>query len=164
MLSLKSGISKGIVIAIVLSILIKILSFGLGVFWNSAQQFESILNIIGIDSWIGKPISYLVLLLFVWILGHLKPAAVVRRLFGTLLRKKEERKFLFCVRLKNVLNGYPVALVSKVYVEDGKTYYNVVYPNLGGMWTFPGVPAEDTERIRESVEEVLITSFSAGFL
>jgi hypothetical protein len=166
MLSLKSGISQGIVVVIVLGILVKILSFGLGIFWNSAGKFELILKSIGIDSLIGKPLSYLILILSVWILGHLKPAVIIKHLFGTLLKKREERKSLFCVRIKSVLNGYPIALVSKIYFDQksGKILYNVVFPNLGGMWTFIGVPAEDTERVEESVEEVLLTSFSSGFL
>lgn len=151
--------------AIVLSILFKILSFGLSVFWDLAQRFESVLKTMGVDSWIGQPISYLILILFVWFLGHVKPAAVLKRLFGALLKKKEERKFLFCVRIKSILNGYPIGLVSKVYLDnENRVVYNVVFPNLGGMWTFPGVPEEDTERIQESVEEILLTSFSAGFL
>jgi hypothetical protein len=54
------------------------------------------------------------------------------------------------------------ALKSAVETDSNKG--SAVALDLGGMWTFMGVPAEDTERAEESVEEVLNTSFSAGFL
>src|SRR3989344_1464150 len=160
--SLKSGFAKGIPTAIVLSIFFGIISLAFVQFFKAALFLESVFGLFGIESVVLKPISYAAVLLFVWLLG-VKSTAVIKWFFGKILKKKEDRKFLFCVRLKNVLNGYPRALVSKVFIKEGKVYYNVVFPNLGGMWTFP-VPAEDTERAEESVEEVLLTSFSVGFL
>lgn len=163
MFSFKAGLGKGVAVAIVLGIVFGIASLGLKQFFNAAGFFEYFLGIFGLKYWVVKPLSYLLILILIWVLG-LKSSTAIKWIFGKLLKKKEDRKFLFCVRIKNILNGYPPALVSKVYVEKGKVYYNVVFPNLGGMWTFIGVPAEDTERIEESAEEILITSFSAGFL
>lgn len=162
--SLKSGFGKGIPTAIVLSIVFGMVSLGLSQFFKAAGFLESVTGFIGVSSWFLKPLSYIFVLFLIWLLG-IKSTAVIKWFFGKILKKKEERKFLFCVRIKSVLNGYPVGLVSKVYLDEkNKLVYNVVFPNLGGMWTFMGVPAEDAERVEESVEEVLLTSFSAGFL
>ena len=165
MASLKAGFGKGIPTAIVLSVIFGVVSLGLSQFFKAAWFLESLFNFFGVQSWILKPISFIAVLFFIWLLG-IKSTAGIKWIFGKILKKKDERKFLFCVRIKSVLNGYPLGLVSKVYFDDKreKLVYNVVFPNLGGMWTFIGVPAEDTERAEESVEEVLLTSFSAGFL
>ena len=165
MTSLKAGFGRGVPTAIVLSIMFGMISLGFSQFFKAAELLESFLNLFGIQSWILKPVSYIAVLVFVWLLG-IKSTAGIKWIFGKILKKKDERKFLFCVRIKTVLNGYPIGLVSKVYFDEekNKLVYNVVFPNLGGMWTFIGVPAEDTERVTESVEEVLLTSFSAGFL
>lgn len=162
--SLKSGFGRGIPTAIVLSIVFGMVSLGISQFFKAAGLLESLLNFTGVSYWFLKPISYLFVLILIWFLG-IKSTNGIKWVFGKILKKKEERKFLFCVRIKSVLSGYPVGLVSKVYLDEkNKLIYNIVFPNLGGMWTFIGVPAEDTERVSESVEEVLLTSFSAGFL
>lgn len=163
--SLKSGFGKGIPTAIVLSIIFGMISLGLSQFFKVAGFLESLLSFTPISPRIFKPISYVFVLALIWLLG-IKSTVAIKWFFGKIFKRKEERKFLFCVRIKRVLDGYPIGLVSKVYFDENKNkvVYNVVFPNLGGMWTFIGVPAEDTERVDESVEEVLLTSFSAGFL
>lgn len=164
--SLKAGFGKGIPTAIVLGIIFGAISFAFSQFFKAARFFESLLGLAGIEyAWVVKPVSYIAILVFVWLLG-IKSTAGIKWIFGKILKKKEERKFLFCVRIRSVLNGYPIGLVSKVYFDENreKLVYNIVFPNLGGMWTFIAVPAEDTIRAEESVEEVLLTSFSAGFL
>lgn len=165
MASIKAGFGKGIAVAIVLSIFLGAISLALSQFFRVAGLLELLIDFLGVKFWISKTISYIVLIIFIWALG-IKSSSGIKWIFGKLLKKKEDRKFLFCVRIKSVLNGYPIGLVSKVYFDDKKErmVYNVVFPNLGGMWTFIGVPVEDTERAEESVEEVLLTSFSAGFL
>ena len=170
--SLKSGFAKGIPTAIVLSIVFWIFSFAFTQFFRVAGFLESLFDFLGVQHWIWnffgirywvlKPISYVVILIFVWLLG-IKSTSGIKWFFTKIFKKKEDRKWLFCVRAKSIMNGYPAGLVSKVFIKNGEVYYNVVYPNLGGMWTFP-VPAEDTERAEESVEEVLLTTFSVGFL
>lgn len=166
MFSLKSRFGKGIAVFIVLSIIGGILWIGISQFLRAAGVFEAFLIKIGFESWIVKPISYFVIIVLIWVLGHINLASAIKWFFGNLAKKKaKERKFLFCVRLPSVLNGYPVALVSRVYSNDeGKLVYNIVFPNLGGMWTFIEVPAEDTIRDKRSAEEILLTSLSAGFL
>lgn len=165
MSSLKPRFGKGIAVFVVLSIIGGILWIGISQFLKVAGIFEMFLISMGLESWIVKPVSYFVIIVLIWSLGHLNLASATKWMFTRLVKKKtEERKFLFCVRIKSVLNGYPVALVSKVYQKRGKLVYNIVYPNLGGMWTFISVPAEDTERVEEGVEEIVLTSFSAGFL
>lgn len=166
MSSLKAKFGKGITVFVVLSIIGGIIWLGISQFLRAAGIFEVFLIKIGFESWTVKPISYFIIIVLIWALGHINLTSVAKWFFGNLAKKKaKERKFLFCVRLKNVLNGYPIALVSRVYSNDeGKLVYNIVFPNLGGMWTFIGVPAEDTERTQESAEEILLTSFSAGFL
>lgn len=163
--SFKAHFGKGVAVAIVLGIVFGIASLGLQQFFNAAGFLVYFIGIFGFKSWVIKPISYIVILVLIWMLG-LKSSDGIKWIFGKLLKKKEDRKFLFCVRIPNVLSGYPVGLVSKVYFDKkkDKIVYNIVFPNLGGMWTFICVPAEDTERAEESVEEVLLTSFSAGFL
>lgn len=164
--SLKAGFSKGIPTAIVLGIIFGAVSLAFSQFFKAARFFESVLSLVGVEYiWVVKPISYIAILVFIWFLG-IKSTTGIKWIFGKILKKKDERKFLFCVRIPGILNGYPIGLVSKVYFDEkkAKTVYNVVFPNLGGMWTFIGVLAEDTERAEESVEEVLLTSFSAGFL
>jgi len=163
--SFKAHFGKGVALLIVFGIVFGIASLGLKQFFNAAGFLVYLFGIFGFKSWTIKPISYFVILVCVWILG-IKSSDGIKWIFGKLLKKKEDRKFLFCVRIKSVLNGYPIGLVSKVYFDEKKegVVYNIVFPNLGGMWTFIGVPAEDTERAEESVEEVLLTSFSAGFL
>ena len=165
MSSFKLDFGKGVATAIVLGIVFGIISLGFSQFFKAAGFLESFFIFTGVSSWILKPISYFVVLVLIWLLG-IKSTTGIKWIFGKFLKKKEERKFLFCVRIKSVLNGYPIGLVSRIYFEEKrkKTVYNVVFPNLGGMWTFIGVPIEDTERVEESVEEVLLTSFSAGFL
>lgn len=164
MQSLKSGFGKGIPTAIVLGILGGIVWLGLSQFLKVAGFFEYFLSFVGTSYWYLKPVSYVLVLFLIWLLG-LKSTTVIKWFFGKILKKKNERKFLFCVRIPTVLNGYPIGLVSKVYLDKhNRVVYNVVFPNLGGMWTFIGVQADHTERVEESVEEVLLTSFSAGFL
>ncbi len=203
MLSLKSGISKGIVIAIVMSVVWKLLSLGAGIFFDAARWCKSILTGMGVNPLLGGLLSFMVIAVFVWALGHIKPLDVVKYVLGK-RAQKGERKYLYCVRIKNFLGGYPVGLVTKVHdvvkfscvntkcqfawrvAVEGKTAgycgdmrckkcgeevlvslkkdLNIVFPNLGGMWTFIGIPEEDTERTPQNAEEMLLTSMSAGFL
>ncbi|MEK7502830.1 MAG: hypothetical protein AAB556_00090 [Patescibacteria group bacterium] len=165
MTSLKVGFGRGIPTAIVLSIVFGVISLGFSQFFKAACFLESLLVFTGLNPWVIKFVSYLIVLALIWFLGA-NSTAGIKWIFGKILKKKDERKFLFCVRIKSVLNGYPIGIVSKVYFDEKKkkVVYNVVFPNLGGMWTFIGVLAEDTERVEESAEDVLNTSFSAGFL
>ncbi len=203
MLSLKSGISKGIVIAIVVSVIWKLLSLGAGVFLDAIRTCKSILVTLGVDPLLGSFLSLVILVILVWALGHIKPLEVLKYLLGK-KAEKSERKYLYCVRIKNFLGGYPIGLVTKVYDateftclntqcnftwrefrEEKNTAYcdsmkckkcgtrvrfavrrclNIVFPNLGGMWTFIGILEEDTERTPQNAEEMLLTSMSAGFL
>ena len=203
MLSLKSGVSKGIVIAIVVSVIWKLLSLGAGIFLNAARTCKSLLVAIGVDPLLGGFLSFAVIVVLVWVLGHIKPLEVLKYLLGK-RAEKSERKYLYCVRIKNFLGGYPIGLVTKVYdatdftclntrcnfawreFAEGKNAaycddmkckkcdtrvrfalircLNIVFPNLGGMWTFIGIAEEDTERTPQNAEEMLLTSMSAGFL
>ncbi|MEK7559849.1 MAG: hypothetical protein AAB522_00910 [Patescibacteria group bacterium] len=164
-ISLKSGFGKGIPMAIVLSIVFGLISFALTQFFRAAGFLERCFNMLGIQSWVLVPISYIIVLVCIWLLG-IKSSVVIKWFFTKVFKKKEERKFLFCVRIKGFLENYPLGLVSKIYFDENKNkvVYNIVFPNLGGMWTFISVPAENTERDEMSVEEMLLTSFSGGFL
>lgn len=166
MLSFKAGFGKGIPTAIVLGILGGIVWLGLSQFFKMASIFELFLEKFGILWWIAKPTSYLIIVVAIWALGHIKLSSVVKWFFGRFLKKKtEERKWLFGVRIKNFLGGYPIGLVSRVYLNhENRIVYNIVYLNLGGIWTFRGIPADETERVVDSAEEIIQTTFSAGFL
>src|SRR3989344_5990341 len=203
MQSLKSAIGKGIVIAIVMSIFWKLISLGAGVFFDAIKTCRALLAAVGIGPLLGSFFSFLVIAVLVWALGHIKPLEVIKYLLGK-RAERSERKYLFCVRIKNFLGGYPIGLVTKVYdatdftclntrcnfawreFAEGKNAaycddmkckkcytrvrfalircLNIVFPNLGGMWTFIGIAEEDTERTPQNAEEMLLTSMSAGFL
>ena|SRR3989344_4948021 len=202
MQSLKSAIGKGIVIAIVMSIFWKLISLGAGVFFDAIKTCRALLAAVGIGPLLGSFFSFLVIAVLVWALGHIKPLEVIKYLLGK-RAERSERKYLFCVRIKNFLGGYPIGLVTKVrdvvrfscdscemvWYEpiEGKSWdycgtmkckkcgklvpfglitrhLNIMFPNLGGMWTFIDIPEEETERVPYNAEEMLLTSMSAGFL
>ena len=207
MLSFKSGVSKGIIIAVVVSVAWKLFSLGAGIFLDVAHKCKSLLVAFGVSPSLAGFLSFAVMVAVVWTLGHIKPLEIIKYLLGK-KAEKSERKYLFCVHIKNFLGGYPIGLVTKVrpairfactdmecgfvWHESGEgikrdsvsfngggmkckkcgmatcfvltRHLNIVFPNLGGMWTFIDIPEEDTERSLHNAEEILLPSMSAGFL
>ncbi|MBI4119599.1 MAG: hypothetical protein HY456_01995 [Parcubacteria group bacterium] len=101
-------------------------------------------------------ISVAVLFLLAWFIGRLKFAKLI-----SALRRRD--KGLFCVRMKNCegfdVGGFPwtylVGVVMREYQGQGKTYYNICFPNLAGFIVLYKVPQEATQRVDVEPEDLM---------
>ena len=110
-----------------------------------------------------------------WTLGGVSPSDLLKtfarwrvaraqaRLEETLHQHGEKILYGARIRKESFFGGYPIGIVTKLYVKKGRRFCNVCFPNLGGFITVP-VPAEDIECVEESIEEILLLYISGGML
>ena len=110
-------------------------------------------------------LSFILLLVISWGLGRVS----LSKFFSMISKKRG----LFCVRIKrhsllfrdpSFPWTYAIGVVMNEYKRSGLVYYNILFPNLAGMITLFGVPAEDTERVDVTPEDLLAASASLGMM
>ncbi|MDP2669278.1 MAG: hypothetical protein Q8P07_05620 [bacterium] len=148
----------------------------LTIYLLSMERVVSLLTLRGIAV---VAFSVAILLPALWLLGHLPLKTVedsIAKLWRKVFKEKKEKKFLFCIKLKDksFFGGYPIGFVMQVirreddeinyyFLEKNKIYYHTWWPGLLHL-TLPFVAADDVVILNMPVRAVLKIYFSAGAL
>ncbi|OGF62425.1 hypothetical protein A2662_01510 [Candidatus Giovannonibacteria bacterium RIFCSPHIGHO2_01_FULL_45_33] len=140
---------------------------------------EKIVNLLTLRGIAVMAFSVAILFPGLWLLGNVPLKTVedsIAKIWGKVFKKKKEKKFLFCVKLKDksFFGGYPIGFVMQVvrreddeinyyFLEKNKIYYHTWWPGLLHL-TLPFVAADDVVILNIPVRAVLKIYFSAGAL
>lgn len=160
-------IRRGVITIATLFLASKLLIWLLALFFGFINPLRTtVLYLIGSDNfWIGTLIAVMILLPICWLVGQFSISNIFFFLFKR-KAQKESGKYLQVARIKNknFYMGCGIGLVTKKMEIDGKTHYNICFPNLGGFITLSKVPEEEVELTGESVVNTLLFYLSCGSL
>lgn len=154
---------------IILILTIKVSEILFHIVWDILQDTAAILNATIPDFFkndiLAMALALIPLLIISWCMGKVS--------FSKMLSMASRKRGLFCVRMRqhsflhcdpNFPWTYAVGMVTHQYEIKGATHYNILFPHLGGMMTIFEVPAEHTERVEITPEDLIAASVSLGMM
>jgi len=175
-LSPLGGLIYGGIILFALLVLYKFCSWILKDFLDATEWLRFLINRFLLTALTSVPrlqefassiVSLILILPFVWLLGHVEVSAILKKIHFWWIEKKTGLKFLCCVTMKNsdsFPGKYAIGCVTRIYRHKEKTCCAVCFPNLGGFITLIDVPIEDVVYNDRSPAEVILAGFTGGAL